>query len=553
MSAARSACITGASRGIGESLARRLAKEGYNLVLLARSHKLLERLSSDIREAHPGILVAYRAVDIRDFEVVRDALDACEREVGEICVLANNAGISDMAAIHRQSPDSIRTMIDVNLTSAALLASYVLSRWCPAVASSGPSPPSSKTLLFLSSVAGLRLQSPALALYVATKQALIGLALATLQDVRRYGVKVSVLCPGLVNTDLGEQFLLDYFDGNCAVGPEQLLQPDDVAQACLYVINASITAIPYLIVLDHQRHARKEFRAASLHALSEVPLPRPLSGRVRPVGLITGASRGIGCVCSVWLARQGYDVVLLARTKEALEETAALCIREGVRAHFAVVDVSDVKALEDTVVAAVEGFGRGQLDVVISNAGMNKRNSSIRGRPVFEQVIQTNLIASSVLTRVALRYMPKILPTTDTCPSTSIAKQRPPAIVYIGSNFAREITIGSPGQGPYISSKMGLLGLANSVFQDVREFGIRVVSILPGLVANDLGSKPAPESLGMSLPASDLISDQDLIDALDFSLIQCSSNCCPTHIYLANKDEAFESVRSIAVRFGDKK
>lgn len=263
--------------------------------------------------------------------------------------------------------------------------------------------------------------------------------------------------------------------------------------------------------------------------------------------MVTGASRGIGRCIAVWLAQQGYDLILMARSAEGLAATAAQCTplaQHAVRVHCAAVDVGDLAALEAAVVSAAEGFALGRVDVVVSNAGLNKRNSVVRGRPVLEEVIRTNLEAAALLTRVALRYVPKSLR------AGSLEHGhwgRLPALVYVGSNYAREITIGATGQAPYIASKMGLLGLANSVFHDVRDFGVRVVSLLPALVATALGERPPPESLNMVV--GELISEKDVTDALQYCLIDSPPTCCPTHLYLTNAFIAFGSLQSISERF----
>ena len=349
-----------------------------------------------------------------------------------------------------------------------------------------------------------------------------------------------------MNTELGDQFREDYFREHSHLPKEQFLQPDDISEAVLYVLRSSHTVVPYLLVLEPQPHARREMHLASLHGRHQLHYPAPSPPSRRPVALVTGASRGIGRFIATWLSRQGYDLVLLARSLGGLQATAALCSPAALT-ECVIVDVADLKALEVAVEKAAVGFARGRLEVVVSNAGLNKRNSAIRGRPVFEEVLQTNLLAASVLTRTALCYMPK---RAGPEPPPS-AGEHLPTIIYVGSNYAREVTIGVTGQGPYIASKMGLLGLANSVFADVRDYGIRVVSLLPGLVATELGERPPPESLGMT--TGELISAQDILDALDYALLRCSSTCCPTHIYMSNSFYPYDSIRSIAQRFSDSK
>jgi 3-oxoacyl-[acyl-carrier protein] reductase len=459
--------------------------------------------------------------------------------------MINNAGYSEMVHIKDQSYASVQQMIAVNFTAAALVTAYCMRQWCRTVEVPSVLPGPPRSLIYISSVAGLRLLLPAQALYVATKQAMIGLSLATLQDAILYGIKVGCICPGLVNTDLGEQFRDDYFGALSELPAQHFLQTQDVARACLYIINSARTVIPYLLVLEPQFHTRKDFHAASIHGHQSLNFPAARATGARSVALITGASKGIGRSIAVWLSQRHYDVILLARSQTGLEDTARLCDPRA-RCYLAAVDVQDTPTLEQAIRTAAEGFAQGRLDLVISNAGINKRNSAIRGKEVYEDVIRTNLVAASVLTRTALYYMPKSLD-MDRPVDPAVGR---PALIYIGSNLAREITMGSTGQGPYIASKMGLLGLANSVFHDVRDFGIKVVSILPALVATELGEKTPPASLEMArVASSDLISEADIIGSLAYCLDQCSPECCPTHIYLQNNFFQYNAMKHIAERF----
>ncbi|MBO5710953.1 MAG: SDR family NAD(P)-dependent oxidoreductase, partial [Rikenellaceae bacterium] len=87
------AIVTGASSGIGEATARRLAKLGYNLVITARRRERLEKLAEELISTY-GIKIQILSFDVRDREATEQALSTIDKSLGDICVLMNNAGLA---------------------------------------------------------------------------------------------------------------------------------------------------------------------------------------------------------------------------------------------------------------------------------------------------------------------------------------------------------------------------------------------------------------------------------------------------------------------------
>ena len=102
----RVALVTGASKGIGKAIARGLAQEGVNLVLLARTKDILEQSADEIRKA-TGVKVLTVVADVRDMDAVKQAADAAKAEFGTVHIVVNNAG-SGIRRMDRQInwPDS---------------------------------------------------------------------------------------------------------------------------------------------------------------------------------------------------------------------------------------------------------------------------------------------------------------------------------------------------------------------------------------------------------------------------------------------------------------
>ena len=223
------------------------------------------------------------------------------------------------------------------------------------------------------------------------------------------------------------------------------------------------------------------------------------------VALVTGASRGIGRAVAVALSEAGCDVAVLARSVEALEETATLCRSAGPRALAVPVDVTDREALTAAVAQTVDTLGG--LHVLVNNAGIYAKSpAQSADLAAFDAVIDVNVKSVMALTRLALPHL--------------IASGRG-VVVNIGS-VAGRMTF--PEGGAYCASKWALLGYAGAVFQDVREHGVKVCTICPGYTNTGM---VAGRGLDMSL----MIQPADLARAVLF-VATFPATACPTEIVI---------------------
>ena len=185
------ALITGASRGIGAATARELARRGYALVLAARSLPELEALAGELtRAGAPALPVP---TDMRRPEHVERLARVALAHFGRVDALINNAGVGGKGrGLARMEPDDVREILAVNLEAPALLTRALL-------------PPMlerrSGAVVFVGSVAG-RVALPGSAAYSASKHGLRGLALALRREVRGRGVRITLVAPGFVDTDM---------------------------------------------------------------------------------------------------------------------------------------------------------------------------------------------------------------------------------------------------------------------------------------------------------------------------------------------------------------
>jgi 3-hydroxy acid dehydrogenase / malonic semialdehyde reductase len=202
------AIVTGASRGIGRAIAKRLSRN-YHIVATARSRGALDALAGEI--AAQGGTCTPLAVDLRDGAAVAAALGSAPADV-----LVNNAGVMTKKPFLELTAAEWHEMVDVNLNALYHVTRAVL----PGMVGRG-----SGHVVIIGSIAG-RSAFAGGTCYAATKHAVMGFSESLLLEVRNTGVKVSVVMPGSVATDL--------------VGGEAdvtwMLRPDDVAESVAHIV-----------------------------------------------------------------------------------------------------------------------------------------------------------------------------------------------------------------------------------------------------------------------------------------------------------------------------
>ncbi|MDR1924401.1 MAG: SDR family NAD(P)-dependent oxidoreductase [Planctomycetaceae bacterium] len=182
------AAITGASDGLGKEFARQLASEGYDLLLAARRGELLGEIKGEFESCY-GILVEPYVCDLsQPDEVVRleERLLAAEN----LEFMVNNAGFGNYGTFPNVNADTEAKMIQVHVTSLMRLSRAALVPMCNR---------GRGYLINLSSVAAF-LCGRDCAEYVATKSYVLSFSKCVQYDVKKYGVRVQTLCPGLTHT-----------------------------------------------------------------------------------------------------------------------------------------------------------------------------------------------------------------------------------------------------------------------------------------------------------------------------------------------------------------
>jgi NADP-dependent 3-hydroxy acid dehydrogenase YdfG len=221
------ALVTGASRGIGLAIARRLGQMGARVSLCARKRANLEEAALALRGA--GIEVLATPADVTREDQISALVQKTQQTLGPIDILVNNAGIGIFGSFYEQSEADWDAVMNTNLKSAFLVSRAV-----------APDMIGRKTghIIHISSLAGKNTFANG-AIYCASKWGLLGLSGCMAEDLRAHGIRVSAILPGSVNTG---------FSPRTGKDASRMLQPDDVA----YAVAALVTQAPGSFISEVQ-------------------------------------------------------------------------------------------------------------------------------------------------------------------------------------------------------------------------------------------------------------------------------------------------------------
>lgn len=221
------ALITGATSGIGKATALKLAQKGYNLILTGRRRKRLDSLKKELEENH-SIKVQILSFDIRNYKETHNAFFSLTAEWQNIDILINNAGLAlGLSPIQEGDIEDWDQMIDTNIKGLLYITRIV-----------SPIMVDKKMghIINISSIAGKDVY-PMGNVYCATKHAVTALSQAMRMDLLPYGIKVSLVCPGAVETEFSNvRFKGDDARANSVYEGFDALNADNIADAIVFAI-----------------------------------------------------------------------------------------------------------------------------------------------------------------------------------------------------------------------------------------------------------------------------------------------------------------------------
>ena len=223
------AVVTGGGRGIGAAIAHRLAQLGASVALAGRSAKPLQETAAKIRSA--GGRAEAITCDVSRWESVQAFAEQIKSRLGGVDILVNNAGIGGFALpLHEMDINSWDEILNINLRGVF----YCIKAFAPMLISAGRG-----DIVNISSLAGKN-ALPNGAAYSASKWGLNGLSYSVAEELRKYKIRVSVVCPGSTNTDLSPHEGKDF---------SRMLQPDDVADCVALIVSQPERAFASEILL----------------------------------------------------------------------------------------------------------------------------------------------------------------------------------------------------------------------------------------------------------------------------------------------------------------
>lgn len=206
---------------------------------------------------------------------------------------------------------------------------------------------------------------------------------------------------------------------------------------------------------------------------------------------ITGAGKGIGKAVAIALAKEGVNVILVSRTQADVDQLAAETNKLGVKSLALSADVSDINSINSAAEKALAEFKH--IDILINSAGIASFGKFLELEPAeFEKIIQVNLMGTYYTTRAIIPNM---------------IERQTGDIINISSTAGLN---GNALTSAYSASKFAVLGLTDSLMQEMRKHNIRVTALTPSTVATDMAkdlklTDGNPEKVMQSEDMADLI------------------------------------------------
>lgn len=221
----KTAIVTGATRGIGHSIAIRFAKESCNVAFCGRTRND-KMVAVEEEIAALGVKAKGYVCNVADYASAQAFVKEVLADFGSVDILVNNAGITDDAAVKRMSEEQFDRVVGTNLKSVFCMTKAIQpSMWRQGHGS----------IVNIGSVVGIA-GNYNQANYAASKAGIIGFSKSCAKEFAARNIRVNVLCPGFIETEMTAEVPKELMDTWCSRIPmKRAGTPDEVAQCCVFL------------------------------------------------------------------------------------------------------------------------------------------------------------------------------------------------------------------------------------------------------------------------------------------------------------------------------
>ncbi|MHC4221240.1 MAG: SDR family NAD(P)-dependent oxidoreductase [Planctomycetota bacterium] len=218
------AIVTGASRGIGSAISIALAAEGAKVVLAARAVEKLQQTADRIKNL--GSTSQIVTTELTDEDSIKALVEKTNEKFGRLDILVNCAGITHSAKLQETATADWDRCMQINARAPFILCRQALPLLKQA---------SAGYIINIASVVGVK-GYPSQSAYTASKHALRGMTISLSQELRETNIRVHLLCPGGVDTDMVQQVRPD-------IAKQDLMKPEEIAELVIYLVTHKGNAI----------------------------------------------------------------------------------------------------------------------------------------------------------------------------------------------------------------------------------------------------------------------------------------------------------------------
>jgi len=222
--AGKVAIVTGASRGIGRAISIALAKEGAAIVLAARSLRKLQQTARHITKM--GAKAEIVVTELTNEESIKNLVKVTGEKFGRLDILVNNAGVTHSAKLEETATEEWDRCLQVNARAPFILCREALLLLRKAKAAH---------IINIASVVGVK-GYPLQSAYTASKHALRGMTISLAEELKGTNIRVHLLCPGGVDTELVRKVRPD-------IKKEELIKPQEIAEMVVYLVTHKGNAV----------------------------------------------------------------------------------------------------------------------------------------------------------------------------------------------------------------------------------------------------------------------------------------------------------------------